>query len=112
MTQEELKAKLTEVFKDDSICEQFMYVSGNGDIKYIKEDYKEKLATLEGVEIDFIDCYGGEEQGREYYSVIKFTAGEVSVLVRFDGSYASHYGTDYEDWRFVEAKKVEVTKYV
>lgn len=112
MTQEELKAKLTEVFKDESLCSEFMYATDNSDIKYFRETYKEQFAALEGVEIEFLDCYGGEDQGRVYYSVVKFSAGESSVLIKFEGSYASHYGAEYEDWCFVEAKKVEVTKYV
>lgn len=108
MTQEELKEALTEVLKNSKLCEQLMYISAQGDFKW--EDFS-SIENL-GITLEFLDHYGGEEQGRTYYSVIKFNAGDVSVLAKFNGDYASHYGTDYTHWSFVTPKKVEITEYV
>lgn len=61
-----------------------------------------KIAT------ESVDSYGGEDQGSEYYHVWKFVLQEESLAtgqpveyIRFDGCYASHYGTDYEGYKYV-----------
>lgn len=65
----------------------------------------------EDIEAEVVDSYGGEDQGSEYYHVWKFTmAGEV-CFVRFDGTYASHYGTDFDGWKFVTPKEKTVIVY-
>ena len=105
----ELQEKLTEVLEDSNICEQLMYV-------YSQEELDSEVLfnciTNLGISMEFVDRYGGEEKGRIYYSVIKFTAGDSSLLVKFSGDYASHYGVDYTHWSFVTPRKVEITEYV
>lgn len=109
MTQEELKAKLEEVLGSDrELCENFMFTS---DDRYIGDSDFSSITDL-GITINIVHHHGGEEQGRAYYSIVKFSFCDVSVLAKFEGSYASYHGADYESWRFVEAKKVEVTRYV
>ena len=108
MTQEELKEELTEVLKNSKLCEQLMYIGSQKDFEW--EDFS-SIESL-GINLEFVHHHGGMEQGRAYYSVIKFNAGDVSVLAKFNGDYASHYGTDYTHWSFVTPKKVEITEYV
>lgn len=63
-----------------------------------------------------VDSYGGEDCGSTYYTVYEFridngNEGETFYL-RFNGWYASHYGTDYQDFREVRPKQVTRTEYV
>jgi hypothetical protein len=54
---------------------------------------------------------GGEGQGEEYWSVYKFTKGTEELLVKFDGSYQSYNGCEFDSWFFVTPKLVQVTQY-
>lgn len=58
-----------------------------------------------------IESYGGEDCGSTYYSVYKFTRGDEEEIVRFDGWYASHYGTDFQDYKFVRPVEKTVIEY-
>ena len=63
-----------------------------------------------------VDHYGGEDCGSTYYTVYEFRIdngdqGETFYL-RFDGWYASHYGTDYQGLSEVHPKQVTRTEYV
>lgn len=73
-------------------------------------DFKDILAA-ESIKVKLKDHYGGEGQGDEYWSVYSFTRGTEVVNVKFDGYYASHYGSEYQEWFFVEPKQVVVTQY-
>lgn len=110
MTQEELKAKLTETLENETLCEELMRVSSQSGIEWVT--FVEEIFGSVNITLEFVDHYGGEEQGRIYYSVIKFISGDSSLLVKFSGDYASHYGVDYTHWSFVTPKKVEITEYV
>lgn len=67
--------------------------------------------------LEIVDSYGGEDQGSEYYHIWKFTRKDVNpdgdnwAWVRFDGTYASHYGTDYNGYRFVSPQEKVVIVY-
>lgn len=65
-------------------------------------EFKEKLQK-EGIVITHIERYGGEDQGREYWSVYSFSKGDDIVYVKFDGWYASYNGSEYEEWYFAKA---------
>lgn len=67
--------------------------------------------SMPGVGAWVIARYGGEDQGSDYWTVWKFTEGSESVLFKFSGWYASHYGSEYEDYQEVQPKKKEVTVY-
>lgn len=73
----------------------------------------DKPESWEGVLVQSVDHYGGEDCGSTYYTVWKFTLdnGETFYL-RFDGWYASHYGCDYQDFREVKPKEVTKVEYV
>ena len=65
-----------------------------------------------GITVDFVDNFGGEGQGDDYWSVYSFTDGDNVVYVQFDGWYASYNGSDYSEWFFVESKEVVVTQFL
>jgi hypothetical protein len=64
-----------------------------------------------GLEVKYENSYGGEGQDEEYWSVYSFTNGSETVFVKFDGSYYSYNGSEYDDYYFVEPKQVMVTRY-
>ena len=69
------------------------------------------LIEEHGFTAEVVDSYGGEGMGDEYWSVVRFTKNGESALVKFNGWYASYNGAEYEEWFFVEAREVMVTKY-
>lgn len=66
--------------------------------------------TVKGLNINYelVDNHGGEGEGEDYWSVYNFTHGTESVYVKFNGSYQSYDGSDYDEWFFVDPKAVEV----
>lgn len=77
------------------------------------DDEREKfnrLTTLaKDITYECVDNYGGEDCGREYYWIWQFTRGDEKVAIRFDGWYASHYGSEYEQWFVVKEVQKTVT---
>lgn len=63
--------------------------------------------SLAGIAIKYIDNYGGEDMGSEYWSIYKFSRNGVELYIKFEGYYASHYGSEYQGYKFV--KPVEKT---
>ena len=64
-----------------------------------------------GVTVEHLDRFGGEDMGTAYYSVYSFEKDDQKVYVKFDGWYASHVGSEFTEYRFVEAKQQTVTVY-
>lgn len=58
-----------------------------------------------------VDSYGGEDCGSTYYRVYCFQSKDEKVYIKFNGWYASHYGSEYEDYFFVKPKQVTVTQF-
>lgn len=96
-------------------------------IDYFKENSRQAECAMEeywsqpddwvNVTSSCVDAYGGEDCGSTYYSVYEFHIDNcrltrVTFYLRFDGWYASHYGTDYQDFREVRPKQVTKTEYV
>lgn len=71
----------------------------------------ENDGTRGGVTVEFVDHYGGEGQGDQYWTVYKFTKGGEELYVKFYGWYASYDGATYQDYRFVQPKQKMVTVY-
>jgi hypothetical protein len=76
-----------------------------------EEDLFLQAAEEAGVTFEHEANHGGEGQGEQYWSVYKFTKGSESVFVKFNGSYQSYNGSEFDEWFFVEAKSVEVVQY-
>lgn len=99
----------TQEYDVDSseVVSQLMH-SDSDEFDYLTEinpDYQ-------GITVAHVDNYGGEDQGSEYWSVWKFTKDSEEVLVKFEGYYQSHYGTDFQEWNFVKPAQKMVTIYV
>ena len=58
-----------------------------------------------------VDSYGGEDQGSDYWCVWKFSKGSEECFVKFYGYYASHYGTDYQGYKFVTPAQKTIIVY-
>ena len=60
---------------------------------------------------DKVDSYGGEDQGSTYYRVYCFQSSSEKVYIKFNGWYASHYGSEYRDFEIVTPKQRTITVY-
>lgn len=69
-------------------------------------EFKKQLAEAK-INFELVDCYGGEDQGSDFWSVYSFTDGMQAVFIKFDGWYASYDGSTYE--KFYEVQPVEKT---
>jgi len=65
-----------------------------------------------GITHEYMANFGGEGEGEQYWSVYKFTKGTEAVYVKFDGSYQSYNGSEYDEFFFVEPKEVTRIEYV
>lgn len=62
--------------------------------------------------IECVDSYGGEGQGEMYYTIYKVTDPSGNYcFVKFNGSYYSYDGANYDRYFQVIGKKVEVVQY-
>ena len=107
-----LKQQVNLILKDSGRDTQRDLFNSEGFDGYYEgsEDAEAILDTL-GVKHKYEDSYGGEGQGEEYWSVYSFTRDSETVFVKFDGSYASYNGSEYDDYYFVEPKQMMVTVY-
>lgn len=112
-----LKDKLTQVFKDHSdYPRDFMH--GDMWVTVNWGDDKGELTSLGKVFFEYgltfsgVDHYGGEDMGSTYYNIVLFKSGAEMQAVKFYGYYQSFNGTDYEGWRFVEAREKTITEWV
>lgn len=127
--QKSLKTLLAEIFNGELQWKR-QYTDRHGETQEYEVDSSEVVSQLmhsDSDEFDYltkinpdyqsivaahVDNYGGEDKGSEYWSVWKFTKDSEEVLVKFEGYYQSHYGTDFQDWNFVKTAQKMVTVYV
>lgn len=64
-----------------------------------------------GIRFVHKDHYGGEDQGSDYWTVYEFSNRTETVLIKFTGWYASHVGSEYEEFYVVEATTITVVAY-
>lgn len=105
-TKQELKDFVSKALdQDDELQKLFFHSEVTDDTSKWDEDcvteFRE-ICSENGVSFKFKDNYGGEEQGRQFWSVYSFTSGDHTVYVKFDGWYASYHGSEYEEYKFVE----------
>lgn len=74
------------------------------------EQFRAKLQELQ-ITTKHLDNFGGEGEGDDYWSVYSFSTPTETVMVKFQGWYASYQGSEYTEWFFVEPKQVMVTQY-
>lgn len=74
--------------------------------------YDRKLMELGVVEANSVEHFGGEDQGRDYWTVWSFKFKDDTVIfVKFEGWYASYVGSEYERCFVVVQKEKVVTYY-
>lgn len=69
------------------------------------------VIKIDGIEDKYIDSYGGEGQGEEYWGVYSFKHTQEIVYVKAYGSYSSYCGSEYEGWHFVTPREKTITVY-
>lgn len=134
---EEMKAELDDILRglstdvkelfmdDDVVHEEYNTLDALADYHCMSEDDIQKV--IKQNEVDFGDLwkagysytrvagYGGEDQGKEYYSVYEFTKKDTEnspkILVKFEGWYQSYHGSEYTHWKFVEPVEKTVIVY-
>ena len=71
----------------------------------------EKLFDNELITVTNVDSYGGEDMGSDYWAVYSFSKDNETVFIKFYGWYASHYGSEYRGYKFVNPQQKIVTVY-
>lgn len=66
------------------------------------KEFKDEFAKLG--KFDCIEHFGGEGRGDDYWTVYYFE--DHDVYISFDGWYASHHGSEYNDMSEVRPKEV------
>lgn len=110
-----LKEQIKEILNnaDNDILREFFHSEINDNITWDSEevtDFRKKLSDV-GIKFEHVDNYGGEEMGRECWSIYSFHDEAHVVYVKFDGWYESYNGSEYEEWFFVEPRQVQVTQF-
>lgn len=105
-----LKAKLNLYFAGRE-CTSWMHeeYSTEGTWQTPCDDFE--TDELKNVKYKCVDNYGGEDQGSDYYAVYEFTEGTEKEYIKFQGWYASHYGSEFRELTFVTPKSKQVTVY-
>lgn len=107
MLKDKIVDLLTEADRD--VLVEFFHGEVNDNITWDSGEVSEFRKALSDADIrfEFVDRYGGEDQGSDYWSVYSFSDGMQVVFIKFDGWYASYEGSTYE--KFFEVKPVEKT---
>lgn len=73
----------------------------------------EAVEFMDNNQIDYneVDSYGGEDCGSTYYRVYCFQSKGEKVYIKFNGWYASHYGSEYRDFEIVTPQQRTITVY-
>lgn len=71
----------------------------------------EELFDNELITVTNVDSYGGEDMGSDYWAVYSFTKDNEECFIKFYGWYASHYGSEYRGYKFVNPQQKTVTIY-
>ena len=95
---ETLAIIIEQLSEDDKECLMNAFMP-----EHISDIFKKHCSSWE-----FMDNYGGEDMGSDFWAVWRF-GGE--VFVKFYGWYASHYGSEYRGYVFVEPKEKTIIVY-
>lgn len=79
--------------------------------KYPDEFDDSLNATFPGIQYEFVDHYGGEGQGEDYWTVYKFTKDGETVYLKWQGWYSSYNGSEFESVSEVKPVERVVTFY-
>lgn len=111
-----LKTLVTAFLDDlDDLDDQDYLKQGaffHSDFSIGNDDNADQYLLDNNITVEYVDNYGGEEMGRDYWSVYSFAKDGETVYVQFDGWYESYNGSEYEEWFFVEPKPVQKIEFV
>lgn len=107
MLKDKIIALLTEADRD--IITEFFHAEIGDNITWDSKEIGEfrKVLSDSNITFQFVDRYGGEDQGSDYWSVYSFSDGAEVVFIQFQGWYASYAGSTYDE--FYEVQAVEKT---
>jgi len=77
---------------------------------WFTDDVKQ-LLSAQDIAFEGVSSYGGEDQGSDYWNVVKFTKDNEECFVKFHGWYASHYGTEYRGFNLVSPVEKTIIVY-
>jgi hypothetical protein len=111
MTYQEINSIInSELFYEhDHEPARWMYEDVYSSANKIEEEgeFKEEFKKLGKFEM--VEEFGGEGQGDDYYAVYHFI--DHDVYIKFQGWYASHRGSEYEEMYEVRPEQVTKTEY-
>ena len=107
---------LTEIFKQAEKNKEiniFFDAELNPSYQSYRYSKLEVINSLDAnkINVEFVTQVGGEEEGRDYYSVYKFTKDSETIYIKFQGWYESYNGSEYEHFYFAEPTQVMTTVY-
>lgn len=108
-----LEQKIEEFLQIDDVCHDMFHDDYRQNGNYNDpDDIRDSYLNANKITTKSVDHYGGEDQGSTYYTVYSFTDGKETLYVKFSGYYASHYGSEYQEWNYVTPKEKTVIEYV
>ncbi len=111
-----LKQTISEILRGDSEAQRaFFHDEVDQNDQMTSDGWSSEDTYLfkeAGIIFKAEDSHGGEGQGEDYWSVYSFSKGDEKVFVKFDGSYQSYSGAEYDDFYFVEPQEKLITVYV
>lgn len=106
------KTKMTDFEKEVIKLVENLDDSSKGDMfrDYSSEDTLEEFSNL-GIVVETVEHYGGEDQGKDYFTIFSFKRGDAYAYVKFDGWYASYHGSEFTEAFLVRPQQEVVTVY-
>lgn len=118
LTINDVKEYITETYGEDVIADFGQAIMTN-DLYDFPDQFVEvpenRWSQTDGqLTIYPVAHYGGEDQGSEYWGVVKFEMNGESCHARVDGWYASYHGyecDDYSVWKEVTPQEKRIIVY-
>lgn len=109
MLKDKIVTLLAEV--DSDIIGEFFNGELTEDARWDSEEITEfrKILSDASISFQFVDRYGGEDEGSDYWSVYSFSDGMEVVFIKFQGWYASYDGSTFQEFYEVEAVEKMIT---
>ena len=95
---------------DDSSSEDIFFhevLSGNTKFNSILQ----KLLAKDEIVVEYVESFGGEGSGDDYWTVYKISNTTETTYIRFQGWYASYHGAEFTETHEVKPIQVTVTQY-
>jgi len=107
MLKDKVLALLAEA--DYDVIREFFHGEVSDNITWDSEEVGEFRKALSDADIrfEFVDRYGGEDQGSDYWSVYSFNDSNEVVFIQFQGWYTSYDGSTFDE--FYQVQPVEKT---